>query len=132
MAKTKVQNPKKEQELGMKQNSNLETTEQNPSEQSGLDTEKEQEFKQDTNKLYAKEWVFIRGSEIKSEKVANAIYEFALKVGYSAAIKIAQDLSEAYVNGVMSNEALEAINSQDEEVFLEQYKNALEHLLYDE
>lgn len=44
MAKTKVQNPKKEQELSI---------EQNPSEQSGLDTEKEQEFKQDTNKLYA-------------------------------------------------------------------------------
>lgn len=65
-------------------------------------------------------WVFIRGDEL-GEK-GEILYEFALKFGFREAIKTAQEIAGVEQNGVMSAEALSAINAVDDEEFKESFE----------
>ena len=65
-------------------------------------------------------WVFIRGDEL-GEK-GEILYEFALKFGFREAIKTAQEIAGVEQNGVMSAEALSAINAVDDAKFKESFE----------
>ncbi|QCD44112.1 hypothetical protein [Campylobacter mucosalis] len=65
--------------------------------------------------------IFIREDELNA-KTAKAIYEFAKTNGYRLAIKLAQRVAGADENGVMSNEALKAINALKEDDFIKAFE----------
>lgn len=71
--------------------------------------------KQDEVEVKDEIWVFLRGDELGKKGVA--MYEFAKTYGFRATIKIAQELAGVEQNGVMSDEALKAINAlKDDEL----------------
>lgn len=65
-------------------------------------------------------WVFIRGDELGQK--GEILYEFALKFGFREAIKTAQEIAGVEQNGVMSAEALSAINAIDDAKFKESFE----------
>ena len=65
-------------------------------------------------------WVFIRGDELGQK--GKILYEFALKFGFREAIKTAQEIAGVEQNGVMSAEALSAINAIDDAKFKESFE----------
>lgn len=65
-------------------------------------------------------WVFIRGDELGQK--GEILYEFALKFGFREAIKTAQEIAGVEQNGVMSAEALAAINAVDDTEFKESFE----------
>lgn len=65
-------------------------------------------------------WVFIRGDELGQK--GEILYEFALKFGFREAIKTAQEIAGVEQNGVMSVEALTAINAVDDAKFKESFE----------
>ncbi|EAU00359.1 hypothetical protein [Campylobacter curvus] len=65
-------------------------------------------------------WVFIRGDELGQK--GEILYEFALKSGFREAIKTAQEIAGVEQNGVMSAEALAAINAVDDTEFKESFE----------
>lgn len=60
--------------------------------------------------------VFLRADELDKGKV-KIIYDFATTHGYYLAIKVAQRVAGADENGVMSDEALKAINELKDDEF---------------
>lgn len=65
-------------------------------------------------------WVFVRGDELGQK--GEILYEFALKFGFREAIKTAQEIAGVEQNGVMSAEALAAINAVDDTEFKESFE----------
>lgn len=65
-------------------------------------------------------WVFVRGDELGQK--GEILYEFALKFGFREAIKTAQEIAGVEQNGVMSAEALAAINAVDDTKFKESFE----------
>ena len=65
-------------------------------------------------------WDKIKGDEIESQEVANALYDFAVNSGVSRAVKKIQEALQTFAlhknivaDGVMGAKTLEAINAQD-------------------
>lgn len=56
-------------------------------------------------------WFEIWGDKIENQKVANAIYDFAVNTGVNRAVRYAQLASGCNADGVMGNKTLEAINN---------------------
>ena len=68
----------------------------------------------------------IRADELG--KKGEALYEYAVKFGYREAIIAAQEIAGnngEWLTGVMSDEALEAINALDDEIFAGKLQTAL-------
>ncbi len=55
----------------------------------------------------------IKGEQIESQDVANALYDFAVNSGVSRAVKSIQEVLNVSVDGVLGNKTLEAINNAD-------------------
>ena len=65
-------------------------------------------------------WFFFRGDELGQK--GEILYEFALKFGFREAIKTAQEIAGVEQNGVISAEALSAINAIDDAKFKESFE----------
>jgi lysozyme family protein len=72
-------------------------------------------------------WDKIKGDQIKWQKVASAIFDYAVNSGVSTAIKAAQEAAtnvlhiNVTVDGIMGPKTLEAINSCDFDHFNDAY-----------
>lgn len=63
------------------------------------------------DKIYKKRyWTIIRGDELTRQNVANSIYDSAVNMGCSQAIKLAQRAAGLPETGKMNNETLKALN----------------------
>ena len=56
-------------------------------------------------------WDKVCGDELKSQKIANILFDTAVLEGYTAAIKRAQKIVGVTANGVMSEELLTKLNA---------------------
>ena len=56
-------------------------------------------------------WDKIHGDELKSQNIANILFDTAVLEGYTAAIKRAQNIVGITANGVMSEELLTKLNA---------------------
>jgi lysozyme family protein len=80
-----------------------------------LDNEKLLEFV----KQFYKEnfWFIIKGDEIKLQKIANSIFDFAVNVGSKTAIRKAQETVFISADGVVEKSTLEKWNLSDSKFF---------------
>lgn len=71
-------------------------------------------FKACMQDFYKKEfWDKIKGDELESQEVANALYDFAVNSGVSRAVKSIQELLGLKTDGVLGAMSLQAINAQN-------------------
>lgn len=56
-------------------------------------------------------WNKVHGDELKSQNIANILFDTAVLEGYTAAIKRAQNIVGVTANGVMSEELINKLNS---------------------
>ena len=56
-------------------------------------------------------WNKVHGDELKSQNIANILFDTAVLEGYTAAIKRAQNIVGLTANGVMSEELLTKLNA---------------------
>ena len=56
-------------------------------------------------------WNKVHGDELKSQKIANILFDTAVLEGYTAAIKRAQGIVGETQNGVMTQELINKLNS---------------------
>lgn len=66
-------------------------------------------------------WERIRGDFIDSQRVAETLFDLAVNAGLSAASKLAQEVADVYVDGIIGTKSLKAINNMPPEVFLHGY-----------
>lgn len=72
------------------------------------------EFRDHMDTLYRElYWNKIRGDDIQSQELANALYDFAVNSGPSRAIKYLQGVLGVGQDGIIGNVTLDAINSRD-------------------
>lgn len=68
--------------------------------------------------LYKKEyWDKLKLDEVKSQKVADEIFIFAVNIGLGNAIRVAQRAAGTVVDGKLGPATIKALNSVDEDVF---------------
>lgn len=80
--------------------------------------------------IYKKDfWDKICGDKIKNQKVAENIFLFAVNVGVKTAIRLAQKIVKAKVDGVCGKETLSKINATNPAEFNERF-NLLEKRYY--
>lgn len=65
----------------------------------------------------AKFWDALRADEVKSQKIADEIFCFAVNVGIKAAVRVAQQLVGVVNDGIAGDQTVAAINKFDEERF---------------
>lgn len=66
-------------------------------------------------------WNRIHGDEIKSQAIAQSVFDFAVNAGIKTAVKLAQIIVKATPDGIMGPKTLEALNAKDEKVFVLSY-----------
>jgi lysozyme family protein len=77
---------------------------------------------EDAKAIYKKfYWDKIKADEIKSQKIAELIFDTAVNMGVRRAVKIAQTCLGVKVDGIVGNETLNALNNCDEN-FINAYK----------
>ena len=79
------------------------------------------EAKEIYKKVY---WDRIKGDEIKSQKIAELIFDTAVNMGAYFAIKSAQKILNVKQDGIIGAITLNALNNVNEEVFIKDYKLA--------
>lgn len=73
------------------------------------------EFKKEMDNFYKSQfWDKIKGDEINSQEVANALYDFAVNSGVSRAVKSIQEVLGVGVDGAIGNQTITAINTKFE------------------
>lgn len=72
------------------------------------------EFKREMDNFYKKEfWDKIKGDELNSQEVANALYDFAVNSGVARAVKSIQEILGLKVDGSLGSISLKAINEKE-------------------
>lgn len=66
-------------------------------------------------------WERIRGDFIDSQKIAETIFDFAVNAGVSTASRLAQEISGAYVDGIIGTRTVNALNDTAPISFLHSY-----------
>lgn len=75
------------------------------------------EFKKEMDSFYKKQfWDKIKGDEIQSQEVANALYDFAVNSGTSRAVKSIQSVLGVVADGALGPKTIAAINTKDGKV----------------
>jgi len=69
-------------------------------------------------------WNKIRGDDIKSQKIANNIYDFAVNSGVKRSIKYIQLILNIRPDGIFGKITLDLLNTYDEDSFIDLYKKA--------
>lgn len=69
-------------------------------------------------KLY---WDPIKGDQITSQGIAEAVYDFAVNAGVRTASKLAQIVVDTTPDGYIGDKTIAALNAQDESVFVARY-----------
>ena len=67
-------------------------------------------------------WDKIKADEIKSQKIAEIIFDTAINMGVSFAIKTAQKIIGVKQDGIIGPITLNALNNTNEEIFIKDYK----------
>lgn len=62
-------------------------------------------------------WDAVRGDEIKSQKIADELFCFAVNAGVKTAIKTAQKVVSETADGILGDRTLARLNSFDDELF---------------
>ncbi|MGP1485561.1 MAG: glycosyl hydrolase 108 family protein [Campylobacter sp.] len=90
---------------------------------------KDEDLKQKTKIFYEQNfWDKIKGDEIKSQKIADEIFIFAVNAGLSVAVKMAQKIVGVNADGVVGEATIKALNSYDESKFDAEFDRAeMEH-----
>ena len=70
---------------------------------------------------YDQFWLLIHGDDIRSQRIASALFDFAVTNGVEKAVKHAQLVVGLPSNGVMNHKAVALLNSMDEELFVLRY-----------
>ncbi|GIW22588.1 MAG: hypothetical protein KatS3mg068_2470 [Candidatus Sericytochromatia bacterium] len=63
-------------------------------------------------------WDKVQGDKIKSQKIAESIFDFGVNAGVSTSVRLAQQILNVSIDGVLGNQTLNALNSFNEELFL--------------
>ena len=72
------------------------------------------EFKKEMDSFYKKEfWDKIKGDELQSQELANALYDFAVNSGVNRAVKSLQEILQVKVDGDFGIKTLTAVNEKD-------------------
>lgn len=81
-------------------------------------------FLTDLVKEFYKEnfWDKLRLDELKSDRVADLIFKFAVNVGIKRAVRYAQMIANVRLDGIIGNNTINALNSLDSGYFEERYK----------
>jgi len=79
------------------------------------------EAKEIYKKVY---WDKIKGDEIKSQKIAELIFDTAVNMGTSFAIKTAQKVLNVKQDGIVGPITLNTLNNINEDLFIKDYKLA--------
>lgn len=66
-------------------------------------------------------WEPIQGDQIKSQRVAENLFDFAVNGGVGVAVRLAQIVVEATPDGDLGDKTLGAINATDPELFVAHY-----------
>lgn len=70
------------------------------------------QFREEMDRFYRTQfWDKIKGDAIECQEAANAIYDFAVNSGVKRAVEYAQRTLNVYVDGIMGDETLKAINN---------------------
>ena len=67
-------------------------------------------------------WDKLRLDEIKSDRIADLIFKFAVNVGIKRAVRYAQMITNVRLDGIIGNNTINALNSLDSKYFEERYK----------
>lgn len=66
-------------------------------------------------------WDGVKGDDIKQQKVAESIFDFAVNAGVRTASKLAQLVVDSTPDGKIGPKTLERINQANEELFISNY-----------
>ncbi len=67
-------------------------------------------------------WDKLRLDEVKSEKIADLIFKFAVNVGIKRAVRYAQMVANVRIDGIVGANTINALNTLDSGYFEERYK----------
>ena len=67
-------------------------------------------------------WDKLRLDELKSNRIADLIFKFAVNVGIKRAVRYAQMIANVRLDGIIGNNTINALNSLDSGYFEERYK----------
>lgn len=70
-------------------------------------------------------WQVVRGDAITDQRIAEALYDYAVNAGPKVAIKLAQIVLGATPDGVIGPRTLAALNAVDPQAFLPSYALAI-------
>jgi lysozyme family protein len=70
-------------------------------------------------------WQVVRGDSITDQRIAEALYDYAVNAGPKVAIKIAQIVLSTTPDGVIGPRTLAALNAVDPQAFLPAYALAI-------
>ncbi len=81
--------------------------------------------KADASAIYKEDyWDKVRGDEIRSQKVADTLFDTAVNMGVRTASKLMQGCIGVYPDGIIGNITLSKLNKEDEELTLLRFKLA--------
>ena len=66
-------------------------------------------------------WQAIKGDDIKEQRIAESIFDFAVNAGVGTAAKLAQLVVGSTPDGVIGNNTLEKLNQVEPELFVTKY-----------
>lgn len=66
-------------------------------------------------------WDKVKGDQIKSQRIAQTLFDFSVNAGVKTASKLAQIVVGATPDGIIGEKSLEKINAADEELFVTKY-----------
>lgn len=66
-------------------------------------------------------WQAIKGDDIKEQRIAESIFDFAVNAGVGTAAKLAQLVVGSTPDGVIGNNTLEKLNQVEAELFVTKY-----------
>ncbi|WP_269484158.1 putative peptidoglycan-binding domain-containing protein [Campylobacter ureolyticus] len=67
-------------------------------------------------------WDKLRLDEIKSDRIADLIFKFAVNVGIKRAVRYAQMVANVRIDGIIGNNTINALNTLDSGYFEKRYK----------
>lgn len=67
-------------------------------------------------------WDKLRLDEIRSDRIADLIFKFAVNIGIKRAVRYAQMIANVRLDGIIGANTIDALNSLDSKYFEERYK----------
>ncbi len=66
-------------------------------------------------------WNKVKGEDISGQRIAEALFDFAVNAGIKTASKLAQVVIEATPDGIIGSKSVGKLNGMDEEIFVPRY-----------